>query len=504
MATAVELTDRPWWRRGLDILFYTPKRCRWDPDNPPQFSMALNILFSVAACVTVSDLYYTHPILNILAADFGVSYETISVIPTLTQAGYAAGLLLLCPLGDLLPRRTMVLTLVFFTATLWIGLCVTKSYSAFAAISFIVGFTTVTPQLMLPLVGQLAPAHRRATALSIVVSGLLLGMLVARVLSGVVTNFTSWRVVFWIAFGLQYLVLLLLWMFMPHYPSTNPDGLNYLKMLWSIVTIMRREPVLVQACLIGFCTSATFTSFWTTLTFLLSGAPYHYSSLVIGLFAFIGIGAMTLGPPFARFFVDRYHPLLSVIIGEFICLISNAIGAYTGSFTVAGPIIQALGLDLGLQTSQISNRTAIYGIDPKAQNRINTAYMVFVFLGQVTGTAVGNHLYAEAGWIGSGSFNVASIGAALFFCLVRGPREQRWVGWHGGMNFARRDLQKPSDEEKKDSEGHGDDRIREQVDGQKSTANARGDANADETSSKASEFVQGEKSLKSGKAEAED
>jgi len=201
----------------------------------------------------VANLYYNHPILNILAKDFHISNERASQIPTVMQAGYAAGLLFLCPLGDIFRRRAFVLILVFFTATMvwsgftllkpegvgantqqWLGLCLTKSFSVFLAISFITAVTTVTPQLMLPLVGDLAPPHRRATALSIVVSGLL-GILIARLLSGILTQFTSWRTIYWFSFGVQYLILILLFFFMPDYPSTNPDGINYFKILYSIV-----------------------------------------------------------------------------------------------------------------------------------------------------------------------------------------------------------------------------------------------------------------------------
>ena len=153
---------------------------------------------------------------------------------------------------------------------------------------------------MLPLVGDLAPPHRRATSLSIVTSGLLLGLLIARLLSGVVTNFTSWRTVYWLALGLQYFIFVLLWFTMPDYPSTNPGGLNYFRILWSILTISFASPVIVQSCLVGFFTSTTFTSYWTTLTFLLASPPYNYSSLVIGLFALIGIGSMSFGPPYSR------------------------------------------------------------------------------------------------------------------------------------------------------------------------------------------------------------
>lgn len=410
--------------------------------------MALNVLFGFAACFTVASLYYSHPILNVLAEDFGVTYYQASLVPTLAQAGYAAGLLFLCPLGDLFRRRAFVLWLVWFTGTVWIGLCVTHNFSAFLALTFITSVTTVTPQLMLPLVGDLAPAHRRATSLSIVVSGLLLGMLIARVLSGVVTQYTSWRTIYWIAFGLQYFILILLWLFMPDYPPTNRK-LNYFSMLWSIITIFFSSPVLVQACLVGFFMSSTFTSYWTTLTFLLAEPPYNLPPLYIGLFALIGIGSMSFGPPYSRLVIDKLVPIFSVIIGELICLTGIAIGTYIGTFTIAGPVIEAIAMDIGLQTSQIANRSAIYSIRPDARNRVNTAYMVSVFCGQLMGTAVGNSLFSEGGWIKSGSANVGFVGAALLVSLLRGPWEKGWIGWKGGWGLRRRDLKK---EAKKDEE----------------------------------------------------
>lgn len=107
------------WQRVLDLILYTPKRCRYDPTNPPRFSLPLNLLFGFAGAFTVANLYYSHPILHLLAGEFGISNERASLIPTLAQAGYASGLLFLCPLGDVFPRRLYVLSLVFFTATVW-------------------------------------------------------------------------------------------------------------------------------------------------------------------------------------------------------------------------------------------------------------------------------------------------------------------------------------------------------------------------------------------------
>lgn len=254
---------------------------------------------------------------------------------------------------------------------------------------------------MIPLVGDFAPAHRKAAWLSVVVSGLLFGMLVARLLSGVVSNYTSWRNIYWFSCGAQYLLGVLLYFFMPDYPSTNPEGLNYFKALWSIPYMMVTEPVLIQACLIAFTMSCIFTSFWTTLTFLLASPPYEYSSLTIGLFSLLGIVAMICVPIYGRF-VDRYVPLFSIVIGQVIVLVGSIIGTSIGTFTVAGPILQAVGLDLGIQTAQVANRAAIFTINPKARNRVNTAYMALAFSGQLTGTAVGNALYADGGWRWSG------------------------------------------------------------------------------------------------------
>ncbi|KAL8726691.1 MAG: hypothetical protein Q9166_006559 [cf. Caloplaca sp. 2 TL-2023] len=423
------------WQQIWSIIFYTPKRCRYDPANPPRFSVWLNLLFAFAGAFTVANLYYNHPILHLLAEEFNVSNERASLIPTLAQTGYAAGLLFLCPLGDVFPRRLYTLALVLFTATVWLGLCLTNSFSIFCFLTLLTSLTTVTPQLMLPLVGDLAPPHRRASALSIVASGLLLGILLARLLSGVVTEYTSWRTIYWLSFGLQYLIFALLWLFMPDYPSTNPAGINYFRILYSILQIFVTHPLLVQACLVGFCTSSTFTNFWTTLTFLLSAPPYEYSTLVIGLFALIGIASMFLGPLWSHYITDRFIPLFSVSLGLTICLLGTCIGTYTGTFTVAGPIIQAFFLDFGAQTAQIANRSAIYSILPQARNRVNTAYMISVFCGQLTGTAVGNHVFARKGWVGSGSTSVGFLAAALVLCFLRGPREQGWVGWRGGWGI---------------------------------------------------------------------
>lgn len=318
-------------------------------------------------------------------------------------------------------------------------MCITKDFNTFLGLTFITGMTTVTPQLMLPLVGDLAPLHRRATALSIVGSGLILGMLIARFLSGVVANYTSWRNVYWLACGAQYILIFLLWLFMPDYPPTNPDMhlTSYFSILFSILGMIRKHAVLVQCCIISLFASATFTSFWTTLTFLLVSPRYAIAEVYIGLFGLAVAFALLSGPLFSRLYIDKHAPLASTIIGLSVMLLALLIGTYTGLYTLAGPILQAILQDAGLQIQQVANRTAIYSVEPKGRNRVNTAYMLFVFCGQLMGTAVGNRLYAQGGWILSGSVSVGFVGAALVVAFARGPWEEGWIGWGGGWSLKR-------------------------------------------------------------------
>jgi predicted MFS family arabinose efflux permease len=289
---------------------------------------------------------------------------------------------------------------------------------------------------MLPLVGDLVPPARRGTALSIISSGLVLGLLFARLLSGIIAEYSYWRNIYWLSLALQFLIFFLLWLFMPDYPSTNTN-ISYFKILYSIIGYYWTSPALVQATLMGFFLSATFTSFWTTLTFLLSGAPYTYPTVTIGLFSLAGLTPMFLGPLFSRYVIDRFVPQLSILVSLGILIIGVSVGTYTGTHSVAGPIIQAALQDFGLQMTQIANRISIYSVAPKARNRINTGYMMGVFCGQLMGTSVGNRLYSQGGWVLSGSVNLAFIGAALGICLLRGPAEKRWIGWGGGFPIRR-------------------------------------------------------------------
>ncbi|KAI1416467.1 MFS general substrate transporter [Hypoxylon sp. FL1857] len=427
------LNHKPGLPSGLERFVWTPSWVKWSPEANHDLSWGMNILFGLTAAFSVANLYYSHPILNILADDFNVSDQRSSLVPTLTQAGYAVGLLLIVPVGDIVRRRPMILSLIFMTSLIWLGCTLTQSFSSFLGLSFLVGLLTVTPQLMFPLAVQYAPQRHRATMISIVMSGLVFGVLVARLLSGIVTQFTSWRNVYWVSFGLQLLIWILLFFTMPDYPVLSP-GTSYPRILLKILTLPFRKPELTQNALIAFLTMGMFTSFWTTLTFQLADT-FHLSTLAIGLFALIGISPVFLNPVISRLVISRLHPHGSLIIAHFLTITAICIGTWVGTFSLAGPVIWAFFGDLGMNTIIVANRVAIAHVDPKAQNAVNSVYMVHTFCGQLFGTAVGNALYAQGGWTWSGAFNIAQMIAGLFVLTLRGPHEKSWIGWRGGWNM---------------------------------------------------------------------
>ncbi|CAA7266066.1 unnamed protein product [Cyclocybe aegerita] len=372
-----------------------PRHLRYDPEKPPHFGILLNVTFGFASTFIVSNLYYCQPLLIQLSIAFGVSYGDVSRIPTLVQAGYATGLVLISPLGDLVRRRQLIICVVAISTLLTIGLAVTSSLKVFEALSFLVGAVSVTPQILIPLAADLAPPHRRASAIAVVLSGLLFGILVARVLSGIIAEFASYRVVYYYALGVQSLVLIGSYFLLPDYPSKNTD-LTYFKILWIMAKFAVTEPVLIQGCLIIFSMSACFSNFWVTLTFLLGGPPYNYSTLVIGLFGLVGMLGVALGPLVGRL-IDRLVPWYASLFSIVMLLVSQSVQLGAGGISVGAIIIATFGLDIFTQMLQVSVSTTIFSINPAARARLNAVAILSIFIGQVMGTAVGTNVFINHG-----------------------------------------------------------------------------------------------------------
>jgi predicted MFS family arabinose efflux permease len=352
-----------------------------------------------------------------LSRTFNVSYDEVSHIPTLVQAGcvytlsssivvinqpprYAVGILLIAPLGDLVRRRSLMLLLVFSSTLLTIGLSLTTSLAVFEALSFLVGVFSVVPQILIPLTADLVPPERRASALAIVFSGLDSGILYARVIGGTIAEYAPVRVVYFTAIGIQLAVLLVLWALVPDYPAKNPE-LSYFHILGSMAVFVATEPILFQAALILLLASACFSTFWVTLTFLLGGAPYFFStyvlltvfttfqthvlrSLGIGLFGLVGLVGIFIGP-FTGRLIDRLVPWYATLVGVIGYIVFQVIQVGAGGISIAAVVITCIGIDLFLTMTQISLTTAVFEIELAARARLNAVLIMAIFVGQAIG-----------------------------------------------------------------------------------------------------------------------
>ncbi|EPQ60755.1 MFS general substrate transporter [Gloeophyllum trabeum ATCC 11539] len=404
-----------------------PSKLRHDPAHPAKFSIILNVTFGFGSTFIVSNLYYCQPILIQLSHSFGVTYTEVSNIPTLIQAGYAVGLLFLSPLGDLIRRRPLILLLVFCAGAFTIPLAITKSLAVFEAMSFLVGVFTVAPMVLMPLAADLAPPERKASAISVVLSGLLLGILLARVLAGIIAQFASWRVVYYMAIGAQAAVFALFYFVLPDYPARNQD-LTYFRILYTMAKFTVTEPLLIQACLIQIASSAMFTSFWVTLTFLLGGPP-----LDIGLFGLAGMFGVAMGPILGRI-TDRLIPWYATLVATLFLTVAQAIQTGAGGINVGAVIVTCFGIDSFRQMQQVSLTTAVWAIDPSARARLNAVLVISIFIGQVMGTSVGTKVFVDYGWRAAAGLSMAFCGWELAILLLRGPHCERhtWIGWEGG------------------------------------------------------------------------
>ncbi|KAF7317225.1 MFS general substrate transporter [Mycena chlorophos] len=377
-------------------------------------------LFGLASTFAGMNIWYSTPILVQLAESFHVDDLGVSRIPTLLQAGYAVGLFLVIPLGDIVYRRPLLLLLMACSASLTVGLAVTNSLVVFEVLSFLTALVSVTPQVLTPLVADLAPANRRATMISLIV----------------------YHNVYWMGAGAQYAMLLVLYLITPDMPVKNPD-LSYFSVFVSMGRFLVTEPALVQGCLVLFLNTAIFGGFWVTLTFLLAGDPYNYSTLVIGLFGLVGVVGVAMAPPIGRL-IDGLVPYFAMGMGISLILVSQLVGTFgavgTGTSGVGAVVVAIILLDLGAQATQLATTTSILSIAPEARARLNSLLVVSIFLGSVTGTSACTKLYVEHGYRVSSAIRVVFAGAGLFFLLVRGPhvRRKMWIGWEGGWALRKR------------------------------------------------------------------
>ena len=380
-------------------------------------SPALILLMSVATGLAVASNYYAQPLLDTIARAFNLSASSAGFIVTAAQLGYAAGLLFLVPLGDMFERRMLIVSMTLLAAG---GMLITASSQSLTMMivgTALTGLFSVVAQILVPLAATLASPEKRGKVVGTIMSGLLLGILLARTVAGLLASLGGWRTVYWVASFLMVVMALALWRGLPKVKQEN--HLNYPQLLASVFSLFTQDKLLRTRALLGCFTFANFSILWTSMAFLLAAPPFNYSEGVIGLFGLAG-AAGALGARPAGGLADKGKSHLTTSAGLVLLLLSWA-AIWYGHISVLALIVGILVLDLTVQGVHITNQTVIYRVKPEARNRLTAGYMTSYFIGGAAGSLISASAWQHAGWSG-----VCAIGAivATINLLVW------WRGYH--------------------------------------------------------------------------
>lgn len=366
------------------------------------------MFMAVCTGLIVANLYYCQPLIVLIANEFKIPEADAGTITYLTQAGYAIGLFFMVPLGDKIERKKQILITTLATVVALVIAATAQSFLVLEIASLLIGITSIVPQLILPLAASLSDPSERGKVIGTIMSGLLVGILLSRTLSGIIGEFMGWRSMFWIAAGI---CLLLFFVMQKQFPYNKPvfHG-SYGQLLQSLFTLIKTQPLLREATLINAFCFAQFGAFWTTMVLLLSDAPFHFTSSTIGLFGIVGATGALAAPLVGRL-GDKGNSRIAVGYGCLMMLISFIIFYFSGS-SIVGIIIGIVCIDIGIQGVHISNQTRVYSLLPEARNRLNTVFMSFSFLGTAAGSAYGLFLWKLGGW------HAVTIGCAVLALLA--------------------------------------------------------------------------------------
>lgn len=359
-------------------------------------SPALTLLMSVATGLAVASNYYAQPLLETIARAFSLSASSAGFIVTAAQLGYAAGLLFLVPLGDMFERRSLIVTMTLLAAG---GMLITASSQSLSMMilgTALTGLFSVVAQLLVPLAATLASPDKRGKVVGTIMSGLLLGILLARTVAGLLAGIGGWRTVYWVASVLMVVMAIALWRGLPKLKADT--HLNYPQLLGSIFSLFTQDKLLRTRALLGCFTFANFSILWTSMAFLLASPPFNYSEGMIGLFGLAG-AAGALGARPAGGLADKGKSHLTTSAGLVMLLLSWA-AIWYGHVSVLALIVGILVLDLTVQGVHITNQTVIYRVKPDARNRLTAGYMTSYFIGGAAGSLISASAWQHAGWAG--------------------------------------------------------------------------------------------------------
>ncbi len=381
-------------------------------------SPLLTFMFAAACGLVAANLYYGQPLAGPISQSLGFSPAATGLIVTLTQIGYGLGLLLIVPLGDLLENRKLVLTLVALSAIALIGAAFASSPSLFLLASLCIGLASVAVQVLVPFAAHMAPDASRGAVVGNVMSGLLVGIMLARPAASFLSELLSWHAVYIISAGVMIGLIVILRLVLPtRVPHTR---LHYGQLLSSMGHLALRTPVLQRRALYQACMFGAFSLFWTTTPLLLASPAFGLTQNGIALFALAG-AAGAVASPIAGRVADRGWTKLATAFALTIAIIAVLIGHFSGSGSLLALITLTLSgimLDFGVQTNLVLGQRAIFALSAEHRSRLNGLYMATFFAGGALGSALGGWAYATGGWSMASWIGVAFPVIALLAFLT--------------------------------------------------------------------------------------
>ncbi|MBL4676042.1 MAG: MFS transporter [Mucilaginibacter sp.] len=360
---------------------------------PEKLHPAVIPVMAIAAGVTVANIYYNQPILKDIGQSVHATGAEIGKVSMFAQLGYGLGMFFLIPLGDKVNRKNLILLLSILLIIALTGFSVaTKLYQVYA-LSLLVGLLATSAQILMPMAATLDSVNRGKTV-GRVFAGILVGILGARVLSGLIADWLGWRWVYGVSAIMVFIVAILLKFFLPNVPAKFKG--NYGSLLKSALSLIPQFKILRQAAFLGFFTFGIFCSFWTTLTFHLSAAPLNYATSTIGLFGLIAIGGALVAPWFGKL-ADKGNTHRSLLISVGM-IIASVVLIKVLPYSIVALIVAIFFLDIGVQAAQITNFARIYSLDEHSHSRLNTIYMTMYFIGGSMGTYFGLLSWKLGGW----------------------------------------------------------------------------------------------------------
>ena len=383
----------------------------------PILSTPTLLLMATACGLCAGGNYFNQPLLHSMAQGLHVSEAQASSTVTMAQVSYGLGLLLLVPLGDMLERRRLVLTLMLLAACGMLASGASGlvgSFALLAAGTLMAGVFSVAAQVLVPMAATFAAPGTSGRAVGLVMSGLLIGILASRSVAGILSQLGGWSTVYWVGAACTTLMATLLARALPSAPPAAP--VSYSSVMRSLASLLRRHPRLRSRSLIGGLGFATVSVLFSTMALLLAGPHFALSDLQIGLIGIAGIAGALMANVAGRM-ADRGLEQTTTLVGALLLLL-GWIALWLGGTSIGWFLLGMLVVDGALQALHISNQNVVYALAPEARSRINAVYMTAYFIGASIGSALGSWAWLHYGWGGT-----SAMGGALGLATLA------MVGW---------------------------------------------------------------------------